>query len=411
MHRDLKPDNIVLCERAGRKDWVEVLDFGIAKRSNEHDEREAKLTQQGMVLGTPPYMSPEQFTGQPLDARSDIYALGVMAYEMLTGKLPFEANTAWEWATQHMTAQPRPIEAQPNGAALPPRMGQAIMRSLSKNKVDRPASVKEFFEIFSGVHDPLLGAPPSMSDVPVGGPPPRAKTEMGAPMPDFSSGAFGGAQGGPAPVAMGGPGPMGAPQAPMGPGPVPSGPHGYGAPQHVAPAMVPPGPMVTAESREQGGGGKGLLIGAIGAVAILTIVGVGLALNMNKRKEPAPVGGLTATATTAEPSAHAEPSATAAAALTGGHVAPLDTGKGTTTPIVTPTQTGKAVTPPPTGKPTAIPTLKGGSTAPPPTTTAPKTLSPETQSACAGAKMARDRKLAAQEASLGEKCRAGGGTY
>ena len=88
VHRDLKPDNVVLCERAGQKDWVEVLDFGIAKRSSEHDPNEAKLTQQGMVLGTPPYMSPEQFTGQPVDVRSDIYALGVMTYEMLIGKLP-----------------------------------------------------------------------------------------------------------------------------------------------------------------------------------------------------------------------------------------------------------------------------------------------------------------------------------
>ena len=74
VHRDLKPDNIVLTERA--KDWVKVLDFGIAKRSEAPDKEEQKLTQQGTVLGTPPYMSPEQFTGKPIDARSDIYSIG-----------------------------------------------------------------------------------------------------------------------------------------------------------------------------------------------------------------------------------------------------------------------------------------------------------------------------------------------
>ncbi|MCH7572726.1 MAG: serine/threonine protein kinase, partial [Planctomycetes bacterium] len=73
IHRDLKPDNIILTERAGQKNFVKVLDFGIAKRSGEEDRNEAKLTQQGVVLGTPPYMSPEQFTGQALDARSDVY--------------------------------------------------------------------------------------------------------------------------------------------------------------------------------------------------------------------------------------------------------------------------------------------------------------------------------------------------
>src|SRR4051812_27666684 len=149
VHRDLKPDNVVLAERAGQKDWVEVLDFGIAKRSSEHDPNEAKLTQQGMVLGTPPYMSPEQFTGQPVDLRSDIYALGVMAYEMLTGRLPWVANTAWEWASKHMTEAPTPLERQPLGPNVPEPMKAAITRALSKSKEERFASAKEFFEAFS----------------------------------------------------------------------------------------------------------------------------------------------------------------------------------------------------------------------------------------------------------------------
>jgi serine/threonine protein kinase len=153
IHRDLKPDNIILTDRAGQKDFVKVLDFGIAKRSGEEDRNEAKLTQQGMVLGTPPYMSPEQFTGQPLDARSDIYSLAVMAYEMLTGTLPFDAKTAFEWATLHMTAAPKAIEATPNGAALPESMRGAIMRALAKNKEQRFATIGEFYERFSGKAD------------------------------------------------------------------------------------------------------------------------------------------------------------------------------------------------------------------------------------------------------------------
>src|SRR5687768_5116133 len=91
IHRDLKPENLILTDRAGETDFVKVLDFGIAARSESADaQKEQKLTQQGMVLGTPPYMSPEQFTGKQLDSRSDIYSLGVMSYEMLTGRLPFD---------------------------------------------------------------------------------------------------------------------------------------------------------------------------------------------------------------------------------------------------------------------------------------------------------------------------------
>jgi serine/threonine-protein kinase len=147
IHRDLKPDNVVLTERAGEKDVVKLLDFGIAARTESADAaREQKLTQQGMVLGTPPYMSPEQFTGKPLDGRSDIYSLAVMTYEMLTGRLPFEATTPWQWATEHMTAQPIPFDASPIAAQIPAPMRAAVLRALSKNKEDRQATVTQFYE-------------------------------------------------------------------------------------------------------------------------------------------------------------------------------------------------------------------------------------------------------------------------
>jgi serine/threonine-protein kinase len=146
VHRDLKPANIFLTRRAGEEDYVKVLDFGIAKRSERPDSKEQKLTQQGTVLGTPPYMSPEQFRGQELDARSDIYSLAIVAYEMLTGKLPFDADTPWAWATQHLTAQPSPFEVSSLGAQVPPKMKGAIMRALEKDKLKRQGTVREFHE-------------------------------------------------------------------------------------------------------------------------------------------------------------------------------------------------------------------------------------------------------------------------
>ncbi len=146
VHRDLKPANIFLTKRAGEDDYVKVLDFGIAKRAERPESKEQKLTQQGTVLGTPPYMSPEQFRGQELDSRSDIYSLAVVTYELLTGRLPFEADTPWAWATQHLTAQPFPFEVTAVGANVPPKMRTAILRGLEKDRTKRQTSVKQFFE-------------------------------------------------------------------------------------------------------------------------------------------------------------------------------------------------------------------------------------------------------------------------
>ncbi|WP_437677453.1 protein kinase domain-containing protein [Sorangium sp. So ce131] len=190
VHRDLKPANIFLTKRAGEEDYVKVLDFGIAKRDERSAKAEQKLTQQGTVLGTPPYMSPEQFTGKELDARSDIYSLGVMTYEMLTGRLPFEAETPWAWATQHMTAQPFPFETVPMGAAAPAKMKAAVMRALSKNREDRPQSAREFYEDLTigagGRLSVLASAPRTQIDAPPGGtammPSRPGQTQIGEPL-------------------------------------------------------------------------------------------------------------------------------------------------------------------------------------------------------------------------------------
>ena len=256
VHRDLKPDNVVLCDKAGQKDWVEVLDFGIAKRSTEVDTEEKKLTQQGMVLGTPPYMSPEQFTGKPIDKRSDIYSLGVMSYEMLTGRLPFSGNTAWEWATAHMTAQPISLDATPQGANIPPAMKTAITKALEKDPNARWSSVSEFYHAFAG--DPLDVLHPPVSGtaaMPVGSMPEpsgRVKTEMGAPM------------GGP-PQNQG----YGGMQQQQGAGTPPGGSHAYTP--NAFPQAAPAPMMAAPPQQQQSGGGKGALIAIIGIVGVLSI--------------------------------------------------------------------------------------------------------------------------------------------
>ncbi len=174
VHRDLKPDNIILTSPGGAPDFVKVLDFGIAKRV---DSRDPKLTPLGVVLGSPPYMSPEQFTMQEVDARSDIYSLGVVAYQMLTGKLPFNANDPLEWAALHMGVAPAPVDS--HGVPVPFEMRCAVHRALGKEPHQRPQSMREFFGEFTigtgtmapGRASSMLPTPASIMPFP---PPPRA---------------------------------------------------------------------------------------------------------------------------------------------------------------------------------------------------------------------------------------------
>ena len=128
LHRDLKPENVMLVPGAhpGMERAV-VMDFGLAKESLVGPEI-MKLTATGIVLGTPEFMSPEQIRGKPLDSRSDVFALGVLAFELLTGRLPFEGNTAQETMLAHLTGQPlRLRQANPKlSAPLERVVAQAI---------------------------------------------------------------------------------------------------------------------------------------------------------------------------------------------------------------------------------------------------------------------------------------------
>ncbi len=145
VHRDVKPDNLMLTAFPDESDVVTVLDFGIAK-SFGGPARPAStvVTQIGAVLGTPPYMSPEQFLGESVDARADIYSLGVVAFETLTGTLPFVGGDASEWGSAHLTLPPRSFDATPHGSAVPGPMRGAVLHALSKKRQDRPSSMREF---------------------------------------------------------------------------------------------------------------------------------------------------------------------------------------------------------------------------------------------------------------------------
>ena len=387
VHRDLKPDNVVLCERAGQKDWVEVLDFGIAKRSSEHDPNEAKLTQQGMVLGTPPYMSPEQFTGQPVDARSDIYALGVMTYEMLVGKYPFEANTAWEWASKHMTEAPRPIETQALGANVPDRMRNAITRALAKNKDERFATVKEFYEAFAtgaAPHTAVMSASAAAHADGNGASAVSAPGGGGRPMTEMA-----------APVMGGGPPPNPGAMTPSygGPGsnPSPAGP----------PIAIPAGPAHgashgTAEKK----GGSGLVIG-LGVLAIV-LIGGGIGAYALKGKAKVATGDPLADLSAAT-SASAIPVETAA-------TAPDDSSGTVTAPLGGSSGTVAVATTPKTGTGTSGGTKPASSAIPTPT---PKPKVPDPPKVdppiCAKARDAAKRNSPAA-ANLAAQCRAAGGT-
>jgi serine/threonine protein kinase len=130
-HRDLKPENVFLIERDGTEDFVKVLDFGIAKVSNAPD----RLTRDGAVLGTPHYMSPEQCEGRGVDHRTDIYAVGILLYEMVTGYVPYDADTMVGILTKHM--HEKPVPPRKRGSQISAGLERLVMRCLEKRPEDR----------------------------------------------------------------------------------------------------------------------------------------------------------------------------------------------------------------------------------------------------------------------------------
>jgi serine/threonine-protein kinase len=141
IHRDLKPENIVIEQRHGSPDFAKVLDFGIAK-IQEPDA--ASLTSTGFVCGTPAYMSPEQGTGSELDPRTDLYSIGVILYQMATGRLPFDGKNAVEIMMRHQYDLPVPPRELRTGNAISPGLEKLILSALEKDPGLRPQTAEAF---------------------------------------------------------------------------------------------------------------------------------------------------------------------------------------------------------------------------------------------------------------------------
>ncbi len=140
IHRDLKPENIYLITRDGSADVVKVLDFGIAKTTEAEAARERRLTSPGMAMGTPEYMAPEQAAGRPADARTDVYALGAIMYEMTTGVPPYSGDNFMEILTKKATSDPPPpLTIRPE---LPPQVADLVMASMARNPDERPQTME-----------------------------------------------------------------------------------------------------------------------------------------------------------------------------------------------------------------------------------------------------------------------------
>lgn len=186
VHRDLKPDNFLLIDNyASQRDVVKLVDFGIAKGEAAPGTSATQLTELGAFVGTPGYMSPEQFIGGGVSAQSDIYSLGVTTYQMLSGRLPFEGESVMQWAQAHLNTSPPPLEHHNSHGPVPEAMRAAVSRALSKNPSHRQTTALDFARELAG--ESIHAAVRSTAPVPSAAPPP-SRAEPSRP-PDAAAGA------------------------------------------------------------------------------------------------------------------------------------------------------------------------------------------------------------------------------
>ena len=229
VHRDMKPENIFVSVGSQGEDIPKILDFGIAKVSGNDGQN--NLTRTGTIFGTPFYMAPEQALGNPVDARTDIYAMGVIAYEVFAGSLPFQGESFMGILTQHITSEPEPVvqRAAKAGRQLPPGLPELITRCMRKNPAERFQTMDELVNAFIAIYRGIAGPGMStyMEAFPVGptGMHPLSPTPApllpGQRTPTYPTG--------PSQVPTAPPtGPQGVPMSPTGTGPVAAQSYGTG---------------------------------------------------------------------------------------------------------------------------------------------------------------------------------------
>ncbi|MFF3908256.1 protein kinase [Streptomyces sp. NPDC001848] len=265
VHRDIKPGNVMMTKR----NVVKVMDFGIARAMQSGV---TSMTQTGMVVGTPQYLSPEQALGRGVDARSDLYSVGIMLFQLVTGRLPFEADSPLAIAYAHV--QEEPVAPSSINRSLPPAVDALVARALKKNPNERFPSAEAMRDECLRVAASLTAAAPSIV--------PGTQTPSGA---GVSSAVF-------PPAGRPAPGPVGAVQMPYQPGPygaqAPSPPYGY--PQQAGyqtppqaagyalqqSAATPPPSPYRLSPQTPATGGKGSPAVVIGSVVVVLVVIVGL---------------------------------------------------------------------------------------------------------------------------------------
>jgi serine/threonine-protein kinase len=177
VHRDIKPENIVLVERSGQRFFPIVVDFGIARLVQEESDV-ARITRTGTVCGSPTYMSPEQCTSSKVDQRSDVYSLGIVIYETLTGEVPFLSDELVKVMAMHLSDPPKPLNKVHPGLHFSDSMEEVVDKALAKNPDERYQNMDELAEALDKAlrepDHPVAAAMPKRPEIAQG---PLAKTE------------------------------------------------------------------------------------------------------------------------------------------------------------------------------------------------------------------------------------------